>query len=79
MAAWYDNPTIVRGFGEALTEAGFLEDQDEYQRFFRKPYMFDVYFTEWKEHGYPSADDDTWQAFIDAISADSDEEDEEDE
>lgn len=76
---WYNDASLLRNFADALSNAGVLEDSDDFSAFMRKPQRYNDEYEAWKEAEYPSDDsDDGWDDFVDAISVD-DEDDDDDE
>ena len=71
---WYDDLNLVRQFGEALSNAEFLESSEEFAEFLRKPQRFNSAYDVWEAAGYPtSTDDEGWDEFVEGISSDDDE------
>lgn len=65
---WYDDLTLVKGLGEALTNAEYLEDNAEFRSFLTKPQKFTEAYNVWEEAGFPTnADDDGWDEFMDGL------------
>lgn len=71
-AAWYDDPTLVRGLGNALASADVLENQQEFQEYFTYPQRYNEFFEAWEENNFPDPEHDNWDAFVEAISDDDD-------
>ena len=77
MSVWYEDRSILVDFAQILVDAEFVEDKKEV---IAKPYKYDDAFDKWQSMGYPDQDDDDWDAFIEALSLeDDDDENEEDE
>jgi len=75
---WYNDPNLVRGFGEALSNAGMLEDSDDFAAFLRKPQRYNSEYDAWESCGYPTGEDeDGWDDFVEQLSnSDEDDDDE---
>lgn len=76
---WYDDLTLVKGLGEALSNAEVFEDSADFARFLSKPQKFNDYYDLWEAAGFPTSDDDDgWVEFVDSVSDDSEDSDDDD-
>lgn len=76
---WYDDLTLVKQLGEALSNAEYFEDNAEFRSFLTKPQRFNPIYNVWEESGFPTSDeDDNWDEFVDSISDDTGETDDSD-
>ena len=66
---WYDDATLIKGLGEALSNAEYIEDNTEFADFLRKPQKYNSHYTAWEEAGFPTSDDDDgWDEFVEALN-----------
>ena len=70
---WYDDATTVRGFADALTEAGLLEEQDEFREFFQHPMRYNSAYDVWENLEFPDSESPNWDSFVEAVSGDEEE------
>lgn len=77
---WYEDAPILRRFYAVLRETGMLEEIDEIDAYFQKPWKYNAYHEIWENNGAPqTSDDDGWEDFVDEITEDDDAESEDDE
>jgi hypothetical protein len=67
---WFTDTETLRAFGSILSEAGVLEDAEDFQNFLDEPFEYNDAYKAWVENDSPSSDDEGWDAFVEAISED---------
>ncbi len=71
---WYQDVEQVRNLGQALSNAGVLEDSADFNDFLRRPKRWDETYEAWEASGSPITDDDEGlDDFVSAISTDENE------
>lgn len=74
---WFDNAQLSRSFQAALINADSL-DMDNLGDFLSSPQQWQEEYEAWQDAGFPNDDSDNgWDQFVDAISSDEAEEEEE--
>lgn len=69
---WYNDASLVRNFGIALSNAEVLEDNEDFAAFLAKPQRYNEEFDIWQQNGYPASDgEDGWDEFVDGITEDA--------
>jgi len=77
---WYSDNKLVTSFGEALANAGVLNDSDDFKMFLKSPMRYNDAFNAWSEAGYPTDDsEDGWDDFLEALPDEDETEDEDEE
>ena len=71
---WYNDVSLLRGFGQALATAEALTDSEEFVAFMSKPQKYDDAFASWADCGYPTDEsDDGWDDFVTSLGDDEEE------
>lgn len=66
---WYNDSSLIRQLGEALTNAEYFDEVSEVNDYFRRPQRYQPIYDVWETNGFPTSDDDDgWDEFVEGIS-----------
>jgi hypothetical protein len=71
---WFTDSETLRQFGSILNAAGAFDDSEDFQSFLDEPFQYNDEYKVWLEQDSPSEGDENWEAFVDAITSDDDDE-----